>query len=379
MTDHRARAEQSPWLLVGAFVVVAVLVFVLIRLAGPDAGAGSASDVSAVGTESTDSTAGSTGPTGGQSSPVDPLAADASAAEAAAANAAKIQPGQVIRPKRRGGLAPPSDGRSGSGIGFGVLPTLDLPKGAPVEGTVTAAAANLPNRTSAGGFASSLRKLTSGGTDFVLLNEVSGRSTSAMTSAAPGYDAYRDPQRDGTRGGTQSMNNVVMWHADRWTMIDGGRVKLVDDDRGFHGGRPFTWDRYATWAVLQREDGAIVSVVSTHMMTNPGKFPRQHGNPPGTRIQRYARGMDVLRGLAGVLAAHGPVLVGGDMNSHAKQGAWTAAGKMTAGGYEYVKDRGVMYLFYQGVVDVAGHRQVGVASDHPAIVTTLDMNGAGPS
>lgn len=377
MTSHRARAEQNPWLLLGAFVVVAVMVFAIFRLAGPNGGADSASDVSAVASES--SAEGGTEPSGAESSATDPLAADASAAEAAAANAAKIQPGQVIRPKKQGRLAPASDGRSGSGIGFGVLPTLDLPKGAPVEGTVTAATANLPNRTSAGGFASSLRTLTSGGTDFVLLNEVSGRSTSAMTAAAPGYDAYRDPQRDGTLGGTQSMNNVVMWHAERWTMIDGGRVKLVDNDRGFHGGRPFTWDRYATWAMLQRKDGAIVSVVSTHMMTNPGKFPRQHGNPPGTRVQRYARGMDVLRGLAGVLAAHGPVLVGGDMNSHAKQGAWTAAGKMTAGGYRYVKDRGVMYLFHQSGVDVAGHRQVGVASDHPAIITTLAMNGQGPS
>jgi endonuclease/exonuclease/phosphatase (EEP) superfamily protein YafD len=375
VTSHRAPAEQNPWLLAGAFVVVAALVFVLVRLAGPDGG-DSAADVSAVGTASTSA---EPAPSADQSSGTDPLAVDAEAAEAAARNAARIQPGQVIRPKKRGRLAPPSDGGSGTGIGFGVLPTLDLPKGAPVKGTVTTAVANLPNRTSAGGFASSLRTLTAGDTDFVVLNEVSGRGTDTMAAAAPGYDAYRDPQRDGTLGGTQSMNNVVMWDAEQWRMIDGGRVKVVDDDRGFHGGRPFTWDRYATWAALQREDGAIVSVVSTHMMTNPGRFPRQHGNAPGTRVQRYARGMDVLRQLAGVLSAHGPVLVAGDMNSHASQGAWTAAAKMRASGYAHVKDRGVMYLFYPGGVEVASHRQVGVASDHPAIVTTLDMNGTGPS
>ncbi len=364
-------------MLVGVFVVVAALVFVLIRLAGPglDPDRTAADADGLVGTDRTDGT--TSADSSGASD--DPLAQDAAAAEAAAARAAKIQPGQVIRPKRGRGLAPASDGRSGTGVGFGVLPDLDLPTGGPVDGSVTAAVANLPNRTSSGGFASSLRTLTAGGSDFVVLNEVSGRSTAAMTAAAPGYGAYRDPQRDSTRGGTQSMNNVVMWREKRWTMIDGGRVKLVDDDRGFHGGRPFTWDRYATWVVLQRKDGAIVSVVSSHMMTNPGRFPRQHGNPPGTRVQRYARGMDVLRGLAGVLAAHGPVLVGGDMNSHASQGWWTAAAKMRSGGYEHVKDRGVMYLFHQAGVEVTGHRQVGVASDHPAILTTLDLNGQGPS
>ena len=58
--------------------------------------------------------------------------------------------------------------------------------------------------------------------------------------------------------------------------------------------------------------------------------------------------MDVLVNTVRVLAAHGPVLVGGDMNSHHSQGAWTAAAKMTAAGYDYVKDRGVMHLFFQG-------------------------------
>jgi endonuclease/exonuclease/phosphatase family metal-dependent hydrolase len=177
----------------------------------------------------------------------------------------------------------------------------------------------------------------------------------------------------------QSMNNVVMWRTDRWTLVDAGRVKVVDNDTGFHGGHAFTWDRYATWATLQRKDGAVVSVVSTHMPTNPAKFPRQPGRPSMTRVERYTRGMDVLVNTVRTLAEHGPVLLGGDMNSHHSQGAWTAAAKMTAAGYEYVKDRGVMHLFYQGAAQVVSNRQVGVASDHPAIITTLDMNGLGPS
>jgi hypothetical protein len=89
--------------------------------------------------------------------------------------------------------------------------------------------------------------------------------------------------------------------------------------------------------------------------------------------------MDVLVGSVRALAEHGPVLVGGDMNSHHSQGAWTAAAKMTAAGYDYVKDRGVMHLFFQNAVGLVSNRQIGVASDHPAIITTLDMRGVGPS
>ncbi|HET9420174.1 MAG TPA: endonuclease/exonuclease/phosphatase family protein [Nocardioides sp.] len=245
----------------------------------------------------------------------------------------------------------------------------------PASGSVTASVANLPNRTSPAGFASSLRSLTADGSDFVMLNEVSRRSIDGIRSAAPGYDAWRDPAPDRSTGGSQSMNNVVMWRSDRWSLVDSARVKVVDDDRGYLHGHAFTWDRYATWAMLERDDGAIVSVVSTHMPTNPGKYPRQPGNPSMSRVERYSRGMDTLVATVQQLAQHGPVLVGGDMNSHHSQGAWTAAAKMTRAGYRYVKDRGVMHLFYPSGADVARHRQLGVASDHPAIVTTLVLEG----
>ena len=90
-------------------------------------------------------------------------------------------------------------------------------------------------------------------------------------------------------------------------------------------GKAFVWDRYATWALFQRkDDGAIVSVVSVHMPTNPAKFPAQPGGASMSRVERYSRGMDVLVNTVRVLAEHGPVLVGGDMNSHHSQGAWTA-------------------------------------------------------
>jgi endonuclease/exonuclease/phosphatase family metal-dependent hydrolase len=292
----------------------------------------------------------------------------------------KVQPGDVIRPQVGPVLVKASTGRVGSGLALGPLTGVEAPVTEPVKGTVTASVANLPNRTSDGGFASSLGTLTAGDQDFVILNEVSRRSIDGIRSIAPAYDAYRDPQADRSTGGTQSMNNIVMWRSDRWLLVDAGRIKVVDNDTGFLQGQAFTWDRYATWAMLQRkEDGAIVSVVSTHMPTNPGKFPQQHGRTSMSRIERYSRGMDILVSSVRVLAQHGPVLVGGDMNSHHSQGAWSAAGKMTAAGYQYVKDRGVMHLFFQGGADVVSSQQVGVASDHPGLVTTLNMNGLGPS
>jgi endonuclease/exonuclease/phosphatase family metal-dependent hydrolase len=292
----------------------------------------------------------------------------------------KVKQGAVIRRQVGPVLVEPSTGRVGSGLALGPLTGVEAPVTEPVQGTVTASIANLPNRTSDGGFASSLGTLTAGDQDFVILNEVSRRSIDGIRSIAPAYDAYRDPQADRSTGGVQSMNNIVMWRSDRWLLVDAGRIKVVDNDTGFMKGRAFTWDRYATWAMFQRkEDGAIVSVLSTHMPTNPGKFPAQPGRTSMSRIERYSRGMDILVSSVRVLAQHGPVLLGGDMNSHHSQGAWTAAAKMTAAGYQYVKDRGVMHLFYPGGADVVSSQQVGVASDHPALVTTVDLNGLGPS
>jgi endonuclease/exonuclease/phosphatase (EEP) superfamily protein YafD len=285
----------------------------------------------------------------------------------------------TLLPTTPAAQAAASPGRSGTGIVLGELPTMKAPVGRSMQGKITTAVANLPNRTTAGRFASSLRLLTAGRPDFVTLNEVSGRSIATLRAAAAGYDAYRDPTRDVTLGGTQSLNNVVMWRTDKWRLLDGGRVKLVDDDRGYRGRRPFTWDRYATWTVLRRIDGAVLSVVSTHMMTNPAKFPRQHGSPRLTRVQQYGRGMDILTRLVRSLATRGPVLVGGDMNSHLSQGGWTAPAKLTRAGYAYAKNRGVLYLFHQRRLTQVASRQVHVASDHPALITTLALNRQGPA
>jgi endonuclease/exonuclease/phosphatase family metal-dependent hydrolase len=283
------------------------------------------------------------------------------------------RPTRTAEPKPE--LAPPSTGRVGTGYALGPLTSVDAPVGPEVSGTVTTAVANLPNRTGNAPFAGSMRTLVADAPDFVMLNEVSRHRTAELRALAPGYGVYRDEQPDGSLGGgSQSMNNVVLWREGDWTLVDAGRVKLVDDDRGFRLGKPFIWDRYATWATLQRPDGAVVSVVSTHMMTNPARYPGQHGRPRMSRAAQYGVGMDVLVETVRTLSAHGPVIVGGDMNTHGREGPWAAAARMTAAGFGYAKDNAVMYVFYPGAADVVAHRQVRVASDHPAIVTTLDLS-----
>ena len=274
-------------------------------------------------------------------------------------------------------LVEPGTGRVGSGLRVGPLEFVDAPIGPAVTGPITTSVANLPNRTGDAGFAAAMRTLTAPGPDFLMLNEVSSRSLDGLRSLAPGYDAYRDPQDDRSEGGFQAMNNVVMWQVDRWRLVDAGRVKLVEDDGSYYQGRAVVWDRFATWAMLQRDDGAIVSVVSSHMMTNPAKYPQQPGHVRQSRVARYGAGMDVLVRTLDVLAAHGPVLLGGDMNSFPTQGPWTAAAKLSSAGFGFVRDSAVMYLFFDDDVQVLDSRQAKVDSDHPALITTLDMNGLG--
>ena len=100
-------------------------------------------------------------------------------------------------------LVEPSAGRVGSGLGLEVLGRLDVPVSLPVTGSVTTAVANIPNRTSTAGFASSLRTLVAPDPDFVMLNEVSRRSLDEMRAIAPAYDAYRDEAPDRSLGGGQ--------------------------------------------------------------------------------------------------------------------------------------------------------------------------------
>ncbi|WP_415839393.1 M23 family metallopeptidase, partial [Nocardioides zeicaulis] len=180
----------------------------------------------------------------------------------------------------------------------------------------------------------------------------------------------------------ESLSNVVAWRTDTWTRVAGGRVTIVNGDHGFYDGHPILWDRYVTWTMLQRADGAVVSMLSVHHMINPHKYPRQWGTPALTRAEQYGLGMDTLLALTTTLAAHGPVVIAGDMNTHATYTdlPWSAAAKMSAAGYAW-HDIAIDFIFYPrhlGVTlvnDWTGPMQ----SDHPWIAARLAMNGAGPN
>lgn len=269
----------------------------------------------------------------------------------------------------------------GIGTDLGVMPVnIAATPGGPVDGEVVIANANIKLPSSA---APGIGSIASAAPDFITLNEVGDVPPPQMEAAAPGYRAYREPSVDDTDGGaSQSLNNVIMWRTDTWTWQTGGRIKIVDNDQGFIHGHQFLWDRYATWSVFNRGDGAVVSVIATHHMTNVYKSPQQWGNPPMSRAEQYDLGMDYLIQLADILRSYGPVFVGGDMNSHEGDGPATAAIRMSAVGYQHTKDSGVIYNFYAAPAEVLKTWQMSAAavhSDHPALFTRMAMNGAGPS
>jgi hypothetical protein len=272
---------------------------------------------------------------------------------------------------------PASTGRVGSGTVLGRIPTdVHAVTGPAVTGAITTAVANIPGRTSDAGFVSSMHQLVATRPDFILLNEITRHSDAAIAGQAPGFGIYRDPVViRGSDSAWLSMENAVLWRKSRWHLLDGGRVKTVNDDHAYLYGRPYIWDKFVTWTTLQRTDGAIVSVISAHMMTNPARFPQQPGNPPGTRIDQFVTQMKIVMRLVAQLARYGPVLMGGDMNSHPGEGSWTTSAFMTNAGYGYTKDRGVMYQFYPPGVGVSAYHQLAIVSDHPALATTLSMNG----
>jgi endonuclease/exonuclease/phosphatase (EEP) superfamily protein YafD len=265
----------------------------------------------------------------------------------------------------------------------------------PISGQLSLAQANIPTksgmgRSGMGGFRSSMPKVLSHQPDFVTLNEQTARSLRQIEAAAPGYSAYRDNSPATGAGANQALGTVVLYKRG-WQLLDGGRVQIVDDDHTVDRGRPVVWDRFATWALLKRpRDGAIVSVVSVHQMSNPAKYgPDKPARQAQYGQAQYGQGMDTLTGLTRALARHGPVFVGGDFNVHPSKGTgvhgqgddpWAAPMKMAAAGFA-AYSHGVDYLFYpkgRGVTLARGWTGP-MVSDHQWISARFNMNGAGPS
>lgn len=265
---------------------------------------------------------------------------------------------------------------------LGDLGDIEGPVGGPVKGAVTLAQANIKVRLPLSAFNADMNTTLRSDPDFVTLNEISSRSLGQIQSAAPGYEVFREEPAGGPDS-IESMGSAVLWKRDAWTKVNAGRVKIVSDDQLYFKGNPRTWDRYATWVMLQRKsDGAVVSVIATHHMTNPHKFPRQHGNPALTRAQQYGAGMDILVQLTNSLSSHGPVVIGGDMNTHASYTdlPWSAVSKMKAAGYGWANHSVDFVFFPQSQGARLAHSSTGpLVSDHQWLTARIDMNGAGPT
>lgn len=269
----------------------------------------------------------------------------------------------------------------GIGLGAGALkdstsdepPNVGIPCATSITGQLTLAQANIPTRSGMSGFRASMPRVLSHHPDFVTLDEQNARTLKQIEAAAPGYTAYRINSLLPTPGTGQARDEVVLYKQ-TWRRLAGGRIQLVARDHTVYDGHPVVWWRYAVWATLQRpSDGAVVSVISVHQMTNPAKY----GPDKPRRQRQYAAGMDLLLGLVARLEDYGPVFVGGDFNVHASQisSPWTAPAKMRAAGYGwYTAD--VDYLFYPsaaGGVRLVRGWSGPIVSDHPWISATFDV------
>lgn len=197
-------------------------------------------------------------------------------------------------------LTGPATSGTQDGAGLGVMPAVEASPGGPVDGEVLVANANIKTR---GGFDPGVRALAAPSPDFITLNEVRDVPLSQMRSAAPGYDAYREEAVDDTPGGReQSMNNAIMWRTDTWTLLDGGRAKIVDDDHVVVRDGDRLWDRYAAWGLFQRTDGAVVSVIAVHHMTNGDRSAMGVWDWPTNSHARRGLIRAVVRGIGSTLS-----------------------------------------------------------------------------
>ncbi len=127
--------------------------------------------------------------------------------------------------------------------------------------------------------------------DFVTLNETYFRTDAQLRP--DGYSSFRaDAPFD-------ARETPILWRMDAWRLLDSG-TELMHD-------RAVKWGtRYANWVTLTSTRGeTTVSLVSVH--ASPGG-PGRDG-----LLREYVTRLDAL--IASLKAA-GPVLVGGDLNTH---------------------------------------------------------------
>ena len=174
------------------------------------------------------------------------------------------------------------------------LAAKDTPGTAPVSSPMRLVQANIKSGMGTKKTKADIAAIYAQRPDFVTFNEVTYRPDDWL--APPGYQLWRTP-------GAFTGETPVAWNTARWNMVAQGTWMIGNKlrkqpSREFELGK-----RYANWVSLQSNIGERISVVSVH-------FAPRSGYTKDQTVPSFRR----LGQLVAQLRAHGPVVVGGDLN-----------------------------------------------------------------
>jgi endonuclease/exonuclease/phosphatase (EEP) superfamily protein YafD len=233
--------------------------------------------------------------------------------------------------------------------------------------TVTLAQANIKGSLPAAAHTADLAAVVASQPDFVTLNETYPRTDAELRPT--GYSSFR------AAAPFDARETPVLWRTDAWQLVDSG-TQLMHD-------RAVKWGtRYVNWVTLtSTTSGSTVSVLSAH--ASPG------GPSRAGLLREYVGNLDAL---ITTLKSKGPVLVGGDLNTHYPSSGflkdWLAGSGATStfevlgeptGGWATGDGGGIIdYILSAGAVQPASHATADLAhSDHRSLTATLTLSGAG--
>jgi endonuclease/exonuclease/phosphatase (EEP) superfamily protein YafD len=246
--------------------------------------------------------------------------------------------------------------------GVPCIPTASPDASPPLHARI--AHANLYTGMDASQFADDLATVIADGPDLVTLNETYRRTPAELSP--PGYASWRpaDPW--------DARDTTVLWRTDSWQLLEQGN-QLMHHRPGVKWGT-----RYANWASLQHTTGTVVSVISGH--ASPG------GSARDGLIREY---VDSLNALITQLAAHGPVLVGADLNigyrDNPELADWLqASGTVSTfdilgepdGGWgtgRHPKGPAIDYILINGATPIAHATRTLAQSDHRMLTADIDL------
>jgi endonuclease/exonuclease/phosphatase family metal-dependent hydrolase len=184
------------------------------------------------------------------------------------------------------------------GVRLAATDTSALRSDVPTSAPIRIVQANIKSRMATAETKADIARAYAQKPDFITFNEVTYRPDSWLVR--DGYAMWRTP-------GNFTGETPVVWNTARWNMVAQG-TWLISNKRRVQPSNEFERGiRYANWVSLQSNLGERISVVSTHFA------PRS-----GYTVDLIEPSLKRLGQLVKTLRAHGPVLVGGDLNVNYK-------------------------------------------------------------